>query len=102
MFETVSEAAEDEKFSQLQARFLVKREKVIKYSNRLSELVSDTESTGHAITKLEQKRALLRCLPSDLDVKVEVIMGSEGNYQQAVAKLLVEEMLLLEKNNTAE
>lgn len=50
----------------------------------------------------QQNCARLRGLPRDFDVKGEAIMGSKGDYQQAVAKHVDHEMRLLEKGNTTE
>lgn len=72
----------------------------MKYSNRLSGLVSKTENAEHAVPELEQQCTLLRGLPSNLDVNEEATNGSEGDYQHAVAKLLVRIMPHLERDNS--
>lgn len=51
-----------------------KRWKIIKYSNRTIERINDLDSAGHAISEIQQKRALLRGLPSEYDITVEIIL----------------------------
>lgn len=58
-FKAFSKAAIDAKISKLQTMKLKKGERVVSYSNRMVELVSELSSASH-ISRTEMKRALLR------------------------------------------
>lgn len=102
MFQAVSEASIDAKLTKLQNIQMAKGEKVIEYSNRVEELVSELESAGHHTSGVEKKRALLRGLPSTFDITAETIMGVNFAYDEAVAKLVVRETRIVQVDEKSE
>lgn len=75
----------DSKLTLLQAIRLKKGEKIVEYSNQIIELVGKIESSGHSVSEIEKKRALLRGLPSDYDITTKTIMSIFLVYQETVA-----------------
>lgn len=102
MFQAVSEASIDAKLTKLQNIQMKKGEKVIEYSNRVEELVSELESAGHPTSVVEKKRALLRGLPTTFDITAETCMGGDFDYDESVAKLIVRETRIIQVDENCE
>lgn len=94
MFRAVSEAAIDEKLSVLHSTKLQKGEKFIKYPSQIIEAIITLDIAGQTISKIEEKRALLRGPRSEFDVTEESIMLAESSYQEAISMLVVRGMRL--------
>lgn len=67
MFQTASGAAMNTKLKTLQNIRLGAGESIIEYWNRILQLITELEWTGHATSRIEQKRALIPGLPTDFD-----------------------------------
>lgn len=90
-YQAVSEAAIDGKLTKLQQIRMGVNEAVIKYSNRIENLVNELEAAGHCVSSLEKKRALLRGLRSEFLVVAQVIRTTGQGYTEAVSQLIVHE-----------
>lgn len=55
----------------LQTVKLKKAKAIITYSNEILELVSELESAGHIVSKIEKKRDLLCGLTKDFEITAE-------------------------------
>lgn len=60
-------------------------------------LVGELQDAKHPVSEMEQKRALLRGIPSDLNVFIEAIMGVDTTYSKALAKFVGREIRVREK-----
>lgn len=90
-FQSVCEASVDAMLSQLQGVSLEKGENIIEYSRRIVGLVGGLDCAGHFVSKVEQKRGMLRGLPVDYNMTEKAIVGGTFSYNEAVAKLVVRE-----------
>lgn len=61
-YQAVSEVAVDAKLTKLQQVGIGAKEAVMKYTNKIDNLVNDLSAGGHILSALEKKRALLRGL----------------------------------------
>lgn len=66
MLKAVSEAAVDKKLSKWQNIELDEGEMIIEYTNCILEIVCEFDDAGHTISERDQKRALLKGLPSEM------------------------------------
>lgn len=62
--------------------------------NRLKRLVIELGYARHAVSEFEQKRRLLRGLPAEINVTIDLIISVEINFQQAGPRLVVRELRL--------
>lgn len=91
MLQVVSEAVVDTKLTTLQSLPLKKRVSTVEYSNRTFELVSELECAAFAPPSIQQMCELLSGLPTECDVTVESIRGTEDGFHGTVSKLVFHE-----------
>lgn len=92
----------DARLTSLQALTLKRGEHIVEYLSRLIELVSKLEGAGYSVSEMDRKHTLLRGLPNEYDVIVEVIRALEHTYSHSVAKLMVSETRALENEGSRE
>lgn len=67
---------------------------MVESSCRILGLVAELDHAGHAVSKLEKKRAFLRGMPRDYDMTIEAIMCLPLTYNGAASKVIVQESRL--------
>ena len=90
-YQAVSEAAIDAKLTKLQQMRMDPEEPVMKYTNKIENLVNELAAAGHPISSLEKKRALLRGLREEFSVVAQVIRTTGKDYDEAVSQLIIHE-----------
>lgn len=90
-FQSVSRAAIDAKRTQLQAVVFSNEERTVEFSSSTLGLVTESDNAGSAVSEAERKRVLLRGMPWDHGMTVEVIMSLLHTYGEAVSTLIVRE-----------
>lgn len=89
--QSVSNSAINAKLLQLILTSLKKEENIVEYSSRTVRLVWELEDAVHAVSMVEQKRALLCSFRNNYNATVETVISVDHNCNQAVLMLIVRE-----------
>lgn len=87
----MSKASTDSKLPQLQSVTLKKGDHVVEYSSQILGLVLLLENSGHVVSEVVQKQALLKGLTNDYDVTIESIMSISHTFTKAFSKVKIHE-----------
>lgn len=72
--------------------------------NTIETIGKELQAAGHNLSELEKQKAMIRGLPEAFDLTAQVIQSSATSYTEAIAQLIIQEIILgnmQERNDTA-